>query len=102
MLGLAILLAALVLGFLAGYGTRGVVSRRRRAEVLAYATYFEPLPNPSQTDIDADRPSSANQPRASVMVRALASLADGVSFAVALDFALALLMILLLSGLLQR
>ncbi len=36
------------------------------------------------------------------MIRALANLADGVSFAVALDFALALLMILLLSSLLQR
>ncbi|KWV46527.1 hypothetical protein AS156_01700 [Bradyrhizobium macuxiense] len=100
MIGLAILFAAVGLGFLAGYGTRGAVSRRRRAEVLAYATYFE-RPHDAQIGTDAGRPS-ADQPRTSVMMRALASLADGVSFAVALDFALALLVILLLSSLLQR
>ena len=100
MIGLVILCAALGLGFLAGYGTRGAVSRRRRAEVLAYATYFE-RPNAAQTGTDAGRPS-ANQPGTSVMMRALASLADGVSFAIALDFALALLMILLLASLVQR
>ncbi|WFU37607.1 hypothetical protein QA640_24375 [Bradyrhizobium sp. CB82] len=96
MLGLAILFAAIGLGFAVGYGTRGVISRRRRAEILAYAPYL-PLPGPSAPQ--TGRPSE-NQPKTSVMMRALSTVADGVSFAVALDFALALLIILLLPSLL--
>jgi hypothetical protein len=42
MLGLFIILVLVGLGFWAGYTTRGLVSRRRRAEYLRYEPYLPP------------------------------------------------------------
>lgn len=95
MLGLMILLAAVGLGFAIGYGARGVISRKRRAELLAYAPYLPAPRIQSNADNDAARRLSP-QPTASVMTRAVWSVADSVSLALALDFALVLLVILLL------
>ncbi|RZN10787.1 hypothetical protein CWO91_11315 [Bradyrhizobium genosp. SA-3] len=95
MLGLMILLAAVGLGFIVGYGTRGVISRKRHAELLAYAPYLPPPRVQSKMGSDSALPLSP-QPTASIMMRAVSSVADSVSFALALDFALVLLLILLL------
>ncbi len=93
MLGLAILFAAVALGFAVGYGTRGVVSRRRRAEFWAYAPYSgPPRSNASRTEDDGrlgEQPTTSTKTIFSI-------LADRLSFALALDFTLALLLILLL------
>ncbi|TYO64604.1 hypothetical protein FXV83_20980 [Bradyrhizobium hipponense] len=92
MLGLLILIAVLGLGFAIGYGTRGVVSRKRRAELLAYAPYLPP-PNVQRTESNAD--GAARQPAASVKTT-VAMLADRLMFVIALDFVVVLLVILLL------
>ncbi|MGV7217650.1 hypothetical protein [Bradyrhizobium sp. UFLA05-112] len=93
MLGLAILFAAVGLGFAVGYGTREVVSRRRHVEYLAYAPYLgPPQPNVSHTRDDG---RLGQQPTTSVR-NIFSILADRLSFALALDFTLALLLILLL------
>ncbi|MGY8663395.1 hypothetical protein Q3C01_13610 [Bradyrhizobium sp. UFLA05-109] len=93
MLGLAILLAAIGLGFAIGYGTREVVSRRRHAEYLAYAQYLEPpRPNVSRAKDDG---RLGQQPSTSIK-NIFSGVADRLSFALALDFTLALLLILLL------
>jgi hypothetical protein len=48
MLGLLILFGTLTIGFGAGYGTREMISRRRRAEYLKYAPYTLPTPRSRQ------------------------------------------------------
>jgi hypothetical protein len=90
MLGLIILCAALGLGFTIGYGMRGVVSRRRHAEILAYAPYLSP---PHAPCIESGADDAAR--RASVK-NTFAKLADRLSFAIALDIVVLLLVILLL------
>jgi hypothetical protein len=92
MLGLAILFAAVGLGFAIGYGTRGVVSRKRRSEYLAYAPYLD-IPQPNAVQTPAREPE---RPRMMSIGSAVSMLADRLSFALALDFAVALLVILLL------
>ncbi|WP_027523303.1 hypothetical protein [Bradyrhizobium sp. Ec3.3] len=93
MLGLAILFAAVGLGFAVGYGTREVVSRRRYAEYLAYAPYLGP-PRPNVSHARDD--SRLGQQPITSLRNIVSMLADRISFALALDFTLALLLILLL------
>ena len=80
------------MGFGIGYAARGVVSRKRRAEVLAYAPYLPP-PIVPRSDINAD--NDARQPTASVKTT-FAMLVDRLSFVIAFDFVVVLLVILLL------
>ncbi len=97
MLGLLILIAALSVGFAIGYGTREFISRKRRAEYRVYARYFQAPPPSIKDGWDAGVVGRAKQqPNASVMMRAVSYVAASVSIALALDFALELLAILLL------
>jgi hypothetical protein len=42
MVGLLIIILLLAIGFAAGYGTRGLISRKRRAEYLKFEAYISP------------------------------------------------------------
>lgn len=88
MLGLAILFAALGLGFAIGYGTRGIITQKRRAEYLTYAPYLEP--------VDGSPDANRRGRPVTTASRAFLIVADHLGFALALDFTLALLVILLL------
>jgi hypothetical protein len=48
MLGLFIIFALLAIGFAAGYGTRGAISRKRHAEYLNLHPYISPRLEPRQ------------------------------------------------------
>jgi hypothetical protein len=95
MLGLAILFAALGLGFAIGYGTRSVVSRRRHVEYLAYEPYLS-APQPNAPEGPGKTGASApERQRATSVGNAVSILADRLSFALALDLTLVLLVLLL-------
>ena len=99
MLGLLILLVAIGLGFALGYGIREIISRKRRAKYRAYARYFEtprpPINVSTHTAVDSGR-RLRQQPNASLIIRAISIVAESVSLALAVDFALALVFLLLL------
>jgi hypothetical protein len=54
MVGSFIILALMGLGFGAGYATRGLVSRKRRAEYLRYDPYLPPPPRSQFVSVNAD------------------------------------------------
>ena len=63
MLGLLIVLVLLGIGFAAGYATRGVISRKRRAQYLAYEPYIAPPRGPPLQSANLER-AKANFERA--------------------------------------
>lgn len=52
MTGLLIIILLLVIGFAAGYGTRGLISRKRHAEYLKFQPYISPTFGPRQPSSD--------------------------------------------------
>jgi len=48
MAGLLIIILLLAIGFAAGYGTRALISRKRRAEYLKFQAYSSPTLRPRQ------------------------------------------------------
>jgi hypothetical protein len=58
MLGFLILLVALASGFVAGYGTREMISRKRPAEYLKYKPYVTPSSRPRQPPAFLVHPAS--------------------------------------------
>jgi hypothetical protein len=67
MLGLLIIFVLLAAGFAAGYATRELVSRQRRAEYLRYEPYVSPSARPKQP------PASLVQPDKGKKIRGAAS-----------------------------
>lgn len=57
MLGMAVVVALLALGFAAGYAVRGVISRKRRAVYLKLAQYTEPPRSRPPKQANARTPS---------------------------------------------
>jgi hypothetical protein len=88
MLGLMILLSALG-------GTRGVVSRKRRAELLTYAPYLPPPNIQHQQPTLSERRRCCSFGANGIGRTTFVMLADRLSFAIALGFAVVLLLILL-------
>jgi hypothetical protein len=52
MVGLLIIIFLLAIGFAAGYCTRGLISRKRRAEYLKFEAYISPTLRPMQRPSD--------------------------------------------------
>ena len=52
MVGLLIIILLLAMGFAAGYGTRGLISRKRHAEYLKFEAYTSPTLRPRQSPSD--------------------------------------------------
>jgi hypothetical protein len=52
MAGLLIIIVLLAIGFAAGYGTRGLISRKRHAEYLKFQPYISPTLRPRQPSSD--------------------------------------------------
>ena len=63
MLGLLIVFVLSGIGFAAGYATRGVISRKRRAQYLAYEPYLAPPRGPPLQRANLER-AKANLERA--------------------------------------
>jgi hypothetical protein len=55
MLGLLIVFVLSGIGFAAGYATRGVISRKRRAQYLAYEPYLAPPRGPPLQSANLER-----------------------------------------------
>jgi hypothetical protein len=55
MFGLLIVFVLLGIGFAAGYATRGVISRKRRAQYLAYEPYLAPPHRPPLQSANLER-----------------------------------------------
>jgi hypothetical protein len=55
MLGLLIVFVLSGIGFAAGYATRGVISRKRRAQYLAYEPYIAPPRRPPLQSANLER-----------------------------------------------
>jgi hypothetical protein len=52
MVGLLIIILLLAIGFAAGYGTRGLISRKRHTEYLKFQPYISPTLRPRQPSSD--------------------------------------------------
>src|SRR5258708_9844756 len=52
MVGLLIIILLLAIGFAAGYGTRGLISRKRHAQYLKFQPYISPTLRPRQASSD--------------------------------------------------
>ena len=62
MVGLLIIIFLLAIGFAAGYGTRGLISRKRRAEYLKFEAYISPTLRPRQPPSDQGARTRASEP----------------------------------------
>jgi hypothetical protein len=79
MLGLLIVFVLLAAGFGAGYATRDVVSRKRRAEYLRYEPYISPSARPGQPPGSRVQPDKAKNTRGAASEPMTVSIAKAAS-----------------------